>query len=376
MSGRGGYELAIGAVVALLVTLLIAALAWHYISPEDPVPAAHRSVAGTDNGYLPGGSGCNPKRLDALPADKAMAERDRCATAEESSRVQKVQLREAVRANDLAEGNLRLSAQQARAASIQTLATILAFGAAALAAYFAGAAVFHAKRSADADNKALITAREAAQAARQDAEFAAERFHQQIAIANEANNLAKSAAYTEQRAWMEFVGVEIDSDLTWNDEGAHMTFIPTFKNIGRTPARGAWIDLAFYCDMMEDVREVRSKMMEAGRKHPVSLGSLVFPDRPLVQRTMISIQRSELAAADAKYGDAEGANVASTIVWLKLIGCVTYRSALGDEPHQTAFTLDVIPHMSRAGQAFPRDETFPRNQISFRQSPIWAFEAT
>lgn len=133
-----------------------------FVSPQEPSVALHVAIQGPERDYQPGGTGCDPNQLNALLPEQGSAERDRCAQAHEDHRVQQAEITQAVRANDLAEGNLRLAAQQARIAFVQTLATVLAFIAAAVAAVFAGLAVYHSKRSADADNAALAETRDTA----------------------------------------------------------------------------------------------------------------------------------------------------------------------------------------------------------------------
>jgi hypothetical protein len=147
-------------VVALAVTAALAAWARVYVSPRNPDLTAYQDTGGPQQDYWPGGAGCEPKRLNSLPPKDALSVRERCAVAAKNYYEDQAALKEAARSNELAEEGLRLSAQQVRAAFVQTIATVLAFGAAILAAVFAGFAAWHAKRSADADNLALAEARE------------------------------------------------------------------------------------------------------------------------------------------------------------------------------------------------------------------------
>jgi hypothetical protein len=147
-------------VVAVAVTAVLAAWAWFHVSPRNPDLAAYQDTGGPQQDYWPGDAGCEPKQLNSLPPKDAASERERCALAAKNHYEDEAALKEAARSNELAEEGLRLSAQQARAAFVQTIATVLAFGAAILAAVFAGFAAWHAKRSADADNLALAETRE------------------------------------------------------------------------------------------------------------------------------------------------------------------------------------------------------------------------
>ncbi|UTP40180.1 hypothetical protein M9M90_03115 [Phenylobacterium sp. LH3H17] len=179
MSGRRwGYVITAGGLAALFGVWLT----WWYSLPQQPRIARYEASQGPERGYKLGGAACDPKRLNALPPEKAPSERDRCAQIREDHRVQQAVLFQAVRANDLSEGNLRVAHQQARIAFAQTIATVLAFIAASVAAVFAGLAVYHSKRSADADNEALAETREAAGEARAEAARQAKRYTDQLGL--------------------------------------------------------------------------------------------------------------------------------------------------------------------------------------------------
>jgi hypothetical protein len=229
--------------------------AWLYVSPRNPDPTAYQDVSGPQQDYWPGGADCEPKRLNSLPPKEAPRERERCAKAAKDHYESQTALKEAVRANELAEEGLRLSAQQARAAFVQTIATVLAFGAAILAAEFAGFAAWHAKRSADADNDALEATRLASEAARKDAAKQARKMTDQLNIAadtasamretaqqaREANQLASQTSASQLRPYVyvlgEFVGIASEANGIRSELGDIALAGFSIRNFGQTPAK-------------------------------------------------------------------------------------------------------------------------------------------
>lgn len=150
MARRGwSYVIAAGglATVVLAVGLLYAT--WRYASPQEPRIARYETPQAPERSYPLGGVACDPVRLNALPAAYSQTARDRCAQTQEDHRVKLVELTQAARANDLAEGNLRFAYAQARIAFAQTLATVAAFIAAGVAAFFAWRATYWTKRAAN-----------------------------------------------------------------------------------------------------------------------------------------------------------------------------------------------------------------------------------
>lgn len=152
---NGGIKLAVGLGGSLVATGVVCAIAWFALYPRYPDISRQHAPSAPSANYIPGGTECEPRNLNALSAQKAEKERARCNEAAENHRLQQEQIEQSVRANQLAEGNIWLAYEQARIAHAQTISTIAAFFAAAIAATFAGFAAWHAKRSADADNEAL-----------------------------------------------------------------------------------------------------------------------------------------------------------------------------------------------------------------------------
>ena len=288
---NGRLKLALGGLAALIVSLGLASWTWVYVSPWDPSIPRQEATQGPEGDYQPGGAACDPKRLNALPPQKAPAERDRCASAREDHRIQQAQVREAARANDLAEGNLGLAAQQVRSALIQTEATVLAFVAAALAAVFAGIAVYHAKRSADADNDALKITREAAVAANVEATQQVERFDKQLKVATDNLSIARAAAASVDRAWLQ-VTTELQSGISFRDDFVSLDARVTIKNVGRGPAVGVLTHQELTPDIAKRDSEIR-QLVRGRRLQAVQLGRIMFPDEEFVWRGELSMPRAD-----------------------------------------------------------------------------------
>jgi len=254
-SFRGLGPFAFLVVVVVAVIAVLTSSAWFYVSPRNPDLTAYQDVYGPQQDYWPGGAGCEPKRLNSLPPKEAPRERERCAVAAKDHYENQTALKEAVRSNELAEEGLRLSAQQARAAFVQTIATVLAFGSATLAAVFAGFAAWHAKRSADADNLALEETKAASEAARKDAAEQARKMIDQLNIAadtasamretaqqaREANQLTSQTSASQLRPYVyvlgEFVGITSEPNGIQSELGDIALAGFSIRNFGQTPAK-------------------------------------------------------------------------------------------------------------------------------------------
>lgn len=138
---RGGAYAALGIAIAAVLSLT-----WLYILPEQPNITGQQASQGPENGYYPGGAGCKPWKLAALPAGKGLKEADRCAEAYEKHRIDQQNLNEQGRLVSATERNVWLVSAQVQEGRIQALATVAAFIAAAIAAWGA----YRAYRAAEA----------------------------------------------------------------------------------------------------------------------------------------------------------------------------------------------------------------------------------
>lgn len=358
-SHRGLIVLGVWTLLTAILTASLTAWAWTYVSPRDPHFPAHQTDNGQEHNNWPGGPDCDPERLKALPAKQAPTERERCAVAAENNRKDQAALHQAVRANDLAEQNLALTAQQARSAFVQTIATVLAFGAAALAAVFAGFAAWHAKRSADADNAALAETRKAAAEAREDAVEQAKRFNRQI-------ELSRQNYIAEQRPWVGVYGITL-GELRIDENGASLKVTLHLKNTRRTPAHRLDMLARLYAENQPEktVEDLKRRFMVVPRhRSEEDAIACVFPQQEHITEFTAICPPEQIIAA------REGVMAPSII--LTLLGFVVYESELGDAPavHATSFVYRIALTGDRRIQLDNR-ATFQRLYGSELQAKPW-----
>lgn len=244
MSRRNGrYYTAIGGLIAgvLAIGIILSGWAWGYVSPYEPRLPSGEAAKAEEHQFETKGGACDPERLNSLKSENAADLLERCEQARWEREIQQQATAQTARANELAEWNVRLVAQQNRTALVQTIATIWAFIAAAIAAGFAGIAVFHAKRSADADNLALRATRRANREARADAVAQGARSAEQIRIAGEAAAAAVQQVVVSERTALKQLTAYVHAEqmtFDWHPDG-HPLFTITFRNTGQTPAIGA-----------------------------------------------------------------------------------------------------------------------------------------
>jgi len=159
LSSDRGRVVALGGLIAILACFALGATFW-YALPEEPRATHEAAAKAPEVDYQPGGTSCRPANLKALPAGKAQAERDRCAAARVQYHNEQQSTAEAARANDVAERNLAVAADAARITFAQTVATVFAFIAAAVASGVAWRAVHWARKAAEHTETAAGAARE------------------------------------------------------------------------------------------------------------------------------------------------------------------------------------------------------------------------
>jgi hypothetical protein len=165
LDGNGRILAALGGLVAVVGTASLA-LTIVFGLPEEPRAAPRKRSDAPAGDYRPGGSGCDPAQLKLLAPKDAPTERNRCAEAREQHRSGQDTIAEAVRANDVAEQDLRLSWGSAKIAFLQTLATVAAFIAAAGAALIALRAVHWARQAAEHTEAGATAAQDQLEAVR------------------------------------------------------------------------------------------------------------------------------------------------------------------------------------------------------------------
>ena len=129
---------------------VVAFLSWHYLKPQRPNIAGYDRPEAPHVGHQAGGEACRPDRLQLLPnGPKSARRRESCAEAKDADQARAESLTYSARSANAAEQSVLVSNYQAQVMFWQTLATIGAFAAAALAATYAKRAADYTKQSAD-----------------------------------------------------------------------------------------------------------------------------------------------------------------------------------------------------------------------------------
>ena len=135
-------------IAAGLVIVALAGVASFFWSPKQPDIAGYERPKGPHEGHKAGGKRCEEARLQTLPKRIQANERERCAVAQDRDQAERESLTYAARQAHATEEALRIGHYQATVALWQTLASAAAF----IAAF---AAVYYAKKSADAAKDTL-----------------------------------------------------------------------------------------------------------------------------------------------------------------------------------------------------------------------------
>jgi hypothetical protein len=182
------------------------------LRPE--LPSSSHPENASYSEYRPGGSGCDPARLDRLKGRQSQIEGDRCAEAAEEYRFKSEDLEQQTRQSDADNAMVGLTYRQTVMMAAGTAIGFLTL----VAAFFA---VLYARRAG-------VEAWRAANAA-----------EHQLAVAS-----AASAA--ELRPYMFLERIEVDQGLFW-------TVAVKFKNYGKIPARS----FKLQCDVYLSPRNAR-----------------------------------------------------------------------------------------------------------------------
>lgn len=330
--GAWMHKLAVGLAVAISVGgfVVVAAI---YSAPRYPEIPGEKAVEGPRRDYRPGGSGCDPKVLSKAGASKeALAERDRCAAAAEEQRQKQQEIVQATRAADMAERQTEIAYGQAKSAFVQTIATILAFGAAVMAALYARGAVREGKRSAN--------------------------------FALESVELARKSFNTEYRPWI-YPVVALTFPFAFDEKGIHTTLGIGMKNRGRLHALDvcarAWMFLSDGTGMLDNehsdwATEFRNSRKKVGRE----LGKTVIPGEMESIYQGLRIWKSEIESSSVKIRD-------DAIIPILYV-LITYRSPIDDILHHTYAVYHLFEVGTQTALVInPQKGDIPSKRISILQ---------
>jgi hypothetical protein len=198
--------------------LTAAALLYAYLAPSIPFLSRGQMQQAGQTEYRPGGSNCDPARLDLLKGTRAPVERERCQQAAEEYRLKTNDLVQQTRSAEAAEAVADLTFEQSQMMAAGTVVGFLTLVAAVYAVLYARRAAEEAGRSSNAAEGQL---RESARV---------------------------SAAELRPYLFVESIECEQLADRFFR-------CTVWFKNYGRTPARNIRTDIKAY--MAESICEMR-----------------------------------------------------------------------------------------------------------------------
>lgn len=297
------YASAGGLTAAAIAAIALMSLVWWYASPQEPNIPRQERPEGPERDYQPGGADCTPSRLKSLPSDEAPSERDRCTQAREEHRIEQNNLTQQVRSSDIAEGNLWLAVREARSEFIQTIATVAAFLAAAVAAFFAW--------------RATIWTKAAARAAKQQSE------------------MARKTHIAEHRPWIDIKSIESDGDIVQDAEGLRIPLKFNLLNAGRAPAK--YVNVSMRGEYRLKLKGARGKMAGLAANATNSRtdrDAFILPNVPTPWRHNVLIR-----GTPQSLGDGEVDQI-SPVVY----GLVRYETGLSDDEnaHQSQFIFEIL----------------------------------
>lgn len=221
------------------------------------------------------------------------------------------------------------------------------------------------KKLASDTADSIEIARRAAEASHKAAEAAAAS----VELAREAVEIDRKALVSSQGPWLALQRIEATSDLIWNNDAREgrleVGFI--FSNVGNSPANSAFVHaklaVNFHFGNVEDVRAVA----KSGAK---TLGRIVYPQGDHAERISLPISEADILAAIREYGD--GAEPDGYCIFVSVIGCAGYRSAVLGTVHTTPFvyTLDRKPDAKGNQGILAFRDNVSRSELSFRALPI------
>jgi hypothetical protein len=205
---------------------------------------------------------------------------------------------------------------------------------------------------------------------------------QQLAIAQQQANAAQVAAEAARkqavsvqyqleaadRPWIS-VDVSINSPLTYDSNGVHLSFAFVPKNLGRSPAQNIYISPRLVPAFMgDDLREIQKRICKplAAQDRTTNFpGYILFPGDHYIQEITIGMSIEELNSRYSKWKLSQGMN---ELIPIALVGCVDYTFESSQRHHQTGFVFEVL---MRAGGLVLRSKTplAPESLMLIRHFP-------
>lgn len=175
----------------------------------------------------------------------------------------------------------------------------------------------------------------------------------------EANKINRESYLADQRPWVS-VDAAIGGDLIWNENGANFSFDFALKNVGKTPAISASVDVSVLIKIGKmRFEEDQSAFADTCKKHGRVMGFTIFPDQAIDIGQGLSKSNQEVEDAAREIGPNNDK------IFPILIGQATYYASGETEPHQTGFIYQIMRIKNgRPTMAISRgDGDIPANQL-------------
>jgi hypothetical protein len=154
-----------------------------------------------------------------------------------------------------------------------------------------------------------------------------------IAKAAEANELSRQAMFANQRPWIPYPKIKLDSDLSYTKNGACFSILLEFRNSGRTPARGVHIERSvFQLGSRPYTTEQQSMIAEAKARMPLKDGATMFSDDKITWSFELCIGPEELS--EIRTGSRQ-------LLMPIVVFCAEYGSTFDETNHVTSFMVEL-----------------------------------
>jgi len=162
-----------------------------------------------------------------------------------------------------------------------------------------------------------------------------------LKAAADTNKIALQALEAQQRPWIT-ESSRIGAPVDFNVNGAGITFLFTFENVGHTPAEKVWVEarlINIISSNMPSVEEHERVCNGPATTAPkkFTLGETLFPGKQLSWPLEWTIPWSEIQGTRAP-------NILAPLLY----GCVEYSYGLSTARHSTPFRYSVAQSDSRA----------------------------
>jgi hypothetical protein len=174
--------------------------------------------------------------------------------------------------------------------------------------------------------------------------------------------LTEKSLVMANRPWIK-VDIQVAGPITYNDNGANFTLKYILKNIGRSPAVNVEVHPRIIfpivsVDQFGEFNARRELLKDISARKAIrstAFGYSLFPDDTMVQDITVSMSKEDIHRATKLVG----------AIYPRIVGTVTYRMGFDNDPHQTAFLVELRRN------DVPRPTTIEKNRWA---AAIWIDE--